>query len=104
GFGVVAERGWRAQRLTRLRTRLTSHLAHEEADALPFIGQIMSPRELSAIAKAIRGRAADGTVPWALARASPHVRTQVLGQLPAPARLLYRRVWLPRFTRSTPPL
>ena len=73
-------------------------------DALPLIGQIMSPRELSAIAKAIRRGAADGTVRWALAQASPHVRTQVLGQLPAPARFLYRRVWLPHVTRNTPPL
>lgn len=103
-FALDADPGWRRQLLTRLRTRLTSHLAHEEADALPLIGQIMSPRELSAIAKAIRGGAAECTVPWALAHASPHVRTQVLAQLPAPARLLYRRVWLPRFTRDIPPL
>ena len=103
-FAMDADARWRHQLLTRLRTRLTSHLAHEEADALPLIGQIMSPRELSAIAKAIRGGAADGTVQWALAQASPHVRTQVLDQLPAPARFLYRRVWLPRVTRNTPPL
>jgi Hemerythrin HHE cation binding domain len=103
-FAMGADPGWRRHLLTRLRTRLTSHLAHEEADALPLIGRIMSPRELSAIAKAIRGGAAECTVPWALAHASPHVRTQVLGQLPAPARLLYRRVWLPRFARNTPPL
>jgi hypothetical protein len=103
-FTMGADSGWRRKLLTRLRTRLTSHLAHEEADALPLIGQIMSPHEVSAIAKAIRGGAAQCTVPWALAHASPQVRTQVLGQLPAPARLLYRRVWLPRFTRNTPPL
>jgi len=102
-FAMDADARWRHQLLTRLRTKLTSHLAHEEADALPLIGQIMSPHELSAITKAIRGGAAERTVPWALAHASPQVRTQVLGQLPAPARLLYRRVWLPRFTRNTPP-
>src|SRR5580693_7141660 len=38
----------------RLQTRLTSHLAHEEADALPLISQIMSPGELGQIAAAIR--------------------------------------------------
>ena len=103
-FAMSADPGWRRKLLTRLRTRLTSHLAHEETDALPLIGQIMSPRELSAIARAIRGGAAQRTVPWALAHASPQVRTQVLGQLPAPARFLYRRVWLPRVTRNTPPL
>ena len=92
------------QLLTRLATRLTSHLAHEEADALPLIGQIMSQRELGAISRAIRGGPAAGTLPWALASASPHVCAQVLSQLPAPGRLLYRRVWLPRHTRNTPPL
>jgi hypothetical protein len=36
--------------------------------------------------------------------ASPGVREQVLSQLPAPARLLYRTVWLPRYARITPAL
>jgi len=91
--------------LARLQTKLTSHLAHEEADALPLLGQIMSPAELGAIARALRGggRVAH-TIPWALAHASPTVRTQVLSQLPAPTRLLYRIIWLPRHTRTTPPL
>ncbi len=64
----------------------------------------MSPRELGAIARAIRGGPAECTVPWALAHASPCVRTQVLGQLPAPARLFHRRAWLPRLARNSPPL
>jgi iron-sulfur cluster repair protein YtfE (RIC family) len=92
------------QLLTRLRTRLTSHLAHEEADALPLISQVMSRRELGTITRTIRGGPTAHTVPWALAHASPRVRTQVLSQLPAPARLLYRRVWLPRYACNTPPL
>jgi Hemerythrin HHE cation binding domain len=96
------------QLLTRLRTRLTSHLAHEEAEAQPLISQIMSRRELGGIARAIGGghsvRHAAATVPWALAGVSPDVRTHVLRQLPAPTRLLYQRVWLPRHTRNTPPL
>jgi hypothetical protein len=96
------------QLLARLQTRLTSHLAHEEADALPLISQIMSPGELGQIAAAIRGglsiRHAGTTVPWALTGASPGVREQVMSQLPAPARLLYRTVWLPRYARITPAL
>lgn len=39
-----------------------------------------------------------------LSTATPHVRALVLGQLPAPARLLYRAKWLPRYTRTTPRL
>jgi Hemerythrin HHE cation binding domain len=95
------------QLLTRLRARLTSHLAHEEADALPFIGQIMSRGELGAIARAIGGRHRGGhaarTVPWALAGASPHIRTRALSQLPAPTRLLCRTIWLSRHTRYAAP-
>src|SRR5689334_24042969 len=81
---------------TRLRqplARLASHLAHEEADALPLISQILSPGELDEIAAAIRGGRSIGhartTVPWALAGASPDIREHALSQLPAPARLLY---------------
>jgi Hemerythrin HHE cation binding domain len=91
--------------LARLQTKLTSHLAHEEADALPLLGQIMSPAELGAIARALRGGGpAAHTIPWALAHASPAVRAQLLSQLPAPTRLLYRTIWLPRHIRTTPPL
>jgi Hemerythrin HHE cation binding domain len=107
-FTMNADRGRLCQLLARLRTRLTSHLAHEEADALPLISQILSPRELGGIAAAIGGglsiRQAGTTLPWALTGASPGVREQVLSQLPAPARLLYRTVWLPRYARTTPPL
>jgi Hemerythrin HHE cation binding domain len=95
------------QLLTRLQTRLTSHLAHEEADALPLISQIMTQGELRLIASAVRGtgtRRAAVTIPWALDGAGPDVCRRVRSQLPAPARLLYQTVWLPRYTRSTPPL
>ena len=44
------------------------------------------------------------TLPWALAGASPDIREHVLSQLPAPARLLYRTVWLPRYSRTAPAL
>jgi hypothetical protein len=42
-------------RLRQLLTRLTRHLAHEEADALPLISQTMTQRELRRIASAVRG-------------------------------------------------
>jgi len=107
-FTIDADPGRLRQLLARLRTRLASHLAHEEADVLPLISQFLSPGELGEIAAAIRGghstRRAGITVPWALAGASPDVREHVLSQLPAPARLLYRTVWLPRYARTTPPL
>jgi iron-sulfur cluster repair protein YtfE (RIC family) len=107
-FTMDADPGRLHQLLARLRTRLASHLAHEEADALPLISQILSPAELAGIASAIRGgqsmRRAGATIPWVLAGARPDVREHVLSQLPAPARILYQRVWLPRYTRTTQPL
>jgi hypothetical protein len=107
-FAMNADPGRLRQLLVRLRTRLASHLAHEEADALPLISQILSPGELGRIAAAIRGgrsiQRAGTTISWALTGASPGVREQVLSQLPAPARLLYRTVWLPRHARTTPAL
>ena len=94
--------------LSQLRTTLASHLAHEEADALPLISQVMSPAELTAIRKKIAKmgglKLAAVMFPWALSTASPDVREQVLGQLPAPARLLYRARWLPRYAGTAPPL
>jgi hypothetical protein len=107
-FSMHPDPGWLRQLLARLRTRLASHLAHEEADALPLISQILPPGELGGITAAIRGghsiRRASATVPWALAGASPDVRENVLSQLPAPTRFLYRAAWLPRYNRTTAPL
>jgi hypothetical protein len=107
-FTMGADPARLPQLLARLRTRLTSHLAHEEADALPLISQIMTPRELGRITTAVRGGTGawrlGATVPWALAGASPDVCQQVRSQLPAPARLLCQTLWLPRYMRTTPPL
>lgn len=85
-FAIDADPRRLRQLLGRLRTRLASHLAHEEADALPLISQILSPGELGGIAAAIRGghstRRVGTTVPWALAGASPGIREHALSQLP----------------------
>jgi iron-sulfur cluster repair protein YtfE (RIC family) len=64
--------------LSQLRTTLASHLAHEEADALPLISQVMTGAELTAIRKAIAKmsglKLAAVMFPWALSTASPEVR------------------------------
>jgi iron-sulfur cluster repair protein YtfE (RIC family) len=94
--------------LTRLQTTLSSHLAHEEAEALPLINEIMSKGELARITRTITrmgGRKqAAVMMPWALADASADIRGLVLRQLPATWRVLYRAVWLPRYRRNTPVL
>jgi iron-sulfur cluster repair protein YtfE (RIC family) len=64
--------------LSELRATLASHLAHEEADALPLISQIMTHAELTAIRKTIAKmsglKQAATMFPWALSTASPDVR------------------------------
>jgi hypothetical protein len=46
-----------------------------------------------------------GGADWALMTAiHDALRRDLDHQLPAPARLLYRTVWLPRYARTTPPL
>lgn len=89
--------------LGRLQATLASHLAHEEAEVLPLISSVMSRAEVARIGISIARRAglrqAAVMFPWALCEAGPLVRAEVLGQLPAPARLLYRAVWLPRYRR-----
>lgn len=94
--------------LTMLRAMLTSHLAHEEADALRLIGAIMPEPELAAIvlAMARTGGARNAAVmfPWALSTARAEARSEVLSRLPTRIRLLYRTVWLPQYLRETPPL
>jgi pimeloyl-ACP methyl ester carboxylesterase len=68
-FTMGADPGRLRQLLVRLRTKLASHLAHEEAEALPLISDAVSPGELSRITRALRGgyraRSAARTIPWA---------------------------------------
>src|SRR5262249_35154006 len=81
-FTMNADPGRLHHLLTRLRTRLISHLAHEEAEALPLIAQIMSPDELGGIARAIRGRHAAPPLPSPLPPPTPPLPPPLLSPLP----------------------
>ena len=87
---VDADPGRLCQLLARLRARLASHLAHEEANALPLISQILTPANSAESPKPSAAghsiRHARTTIPWALTGADPDVREQVLSQLPAGTR------------------
>jgi iron-sulfur cluster repair protein YtfE (RIC family) len=89
--------------LTRLKTTLLSHLAHEESAALPLVSSLLTRGELTAINKEFRKlgglHQAAEMFPWSLSGAAPQTRERVLRLLPPPARLLYAFVWLPRYTR-----
>jgi hypothetical protein len=87
-----------------LATTLTSHLAHEETDALPLIGTALTGAEWEAVGRRIvrsNGLSAGRRVLCPDARRRPPERVAaVLAQLPRPLRLLYRAVWKPRYGKA----
>jgi hypothetical protein len=88
-----------------LREALGAHLRHEEDDALPLVESYLGPdgwadfgREIARTLGGLRGGAA--YLPWVLDGAPAAMQRRVLAVLPAPARVLYRRIWAPRYRRT----
>jgi iron-sulfur cluster repair protein YtfE (RIC family) len=85
---------------------LAGHMRHEEESALPLIERRLGPAGWAAFGRDIRQsqggiRGGAEYLPWVLDGASEATTARVLGLLPPPARLLYRRVWAPRYHRAT---
>jgi Hemerythrin HHE cation binding domain len=82
---------------------LSQHLAHEERDTLPLLSHTLTPAEWQGFVadqrrkSGIRGAAQ--LFPWLLDEVSPEQARAVLSQLPAPIRVVYRRIWQPRYAR-----
>jgi len=105
--GAFAARDGGHQRLgdtvDALASALYGHLGHEERDALPLIDQSLTQAEWQAFGNdqrrriGIRGGAQ--LFPWLLDEASPQQIQAVLGGLPPPLRVVYRRIWQPRYAR-----
>jgi Hemerythrin HHE cation binding domain len=88
-----------------LAADLAAHLRHEEDEALPLIETHLGPAGWAAFGRDIRKtqgglRGGAEYLPWVLDAASPAMQAKVLGMLPPPARILYRRVWAPRYYRT----
>jgi hemerythrin-like domain-containing protein len=88
-----------------LAVGLNVHMRHEENEALPLIETHLGPsgwdafgREIRKTQGGIRGGAT--YLPWVLDGASPEMQAKVLALLPPPARILYRRVWAPKYSRT----
>jgi hypothetical protein len=94
-----------AGELTVLGTDLPEHMRHEEDAALPLLERHLGQAGWNAFGAQVRRRqggirgAAD-YLPWVLDGADPAYAALLLGLLPAPARLVYRAVWEPRYRRS----
>lgn len=82
---------------------LTSHMAHEEDEALPLVAAHLGAAGWAAFgrqagrAQGLRGAAE--FFPWMLDGATPEATRRLLGLLPPPVRLLYRAVWRPAYAR-----
>jgi iron-sulfur cluster repair protein YtfE (RIC family) len=90
-------------RVDALASELTGHLAHEERDALPLMDRVLSVAEWRGFAadeRRARGiRGAAQLFPWLLDGASPAQSQAVLRGFPPPLRVVYRRIWQPRYAR-----
>ena len=87
-----------------LTTSLSAHLSHEERDGLPLIGQALTAAEWRGVGRTIARRSglldAGEMFAWIADGADPERAAAVVGTLPAPARLIYRAVWRPRYRRT----
>ncbi len=86
-----------------LAGELHGHLRHEERDALPLIDQSLTQAEWQAFGndqrRRIGLRGAAQLFPWLLDEASSEQVKAVLAGLPPPLRVVYRRIWQPRYGR-----
>jgi Hemerythrin HHE cation binding domain len=87
-----------------LTTSLTGHLTHEERDGLPLIGLALTAAEWRGVGFKIarrNGLSAGGEMfAWMADGADPDHAAAAIATLPPPARLVYRAIWKPRYTRS----
>lgn len=95
-----------AAELKTLGRGLAAHMIHEEAAALPLLERRLGRAGWDAFGQEIRAqqggiRGAAEYLPWVLDGAPERLQTKVLQMLPAPARLLYRQLWEPKYRKST---
>jgi hemerythrin-like domain-containing protein len=90
--------------LRELAAGLGAHMRHEENEALPLVAARLGRAGWAAFGRDIRKtqglRGAAVYFPWLLDGAPSSAVAKVLGSVPPPLRLLYRRVWAPRYRRS----
>jgi hypothetical protein len=93
-----------ADAVDTLAGALTGHLTHEEEEGLPLIGVALTAAEWRRVGFKIArrsGLSAGGEMfSWLLSSAPPGQVRAVTGQLPPPARVLYKAIWKPRFEKT----
>ena len=94
-----------ASELTTLGKGLAAHMIHEETDALPLLERRLGQAGWDAFSEEVRSqqggiKGAAGYLPWVLDGAAEEVAAKALQLLPPLARLLYRRIWGPRYRKA----
>ena len=86
-----------------LSAGLGEHLKHEEESALPLIQDVLTPADWRGFAGQMRRRqgvkGAEVYIPWVLDGMPPAKQRRFLSALPAPARLINRLLWEPRYRK-----
>jgi hypothetical protein len=83
-----------------LTTKLTAHLAHEEADGLALIDASLTPqdwRRFAQVQSERLGGDAPRYMPWLLNGASPQMLDAILDKFPPPLLAAYREQWGPGY-------
>jgi hypothetical protein len=86
--------------IDELVTKLTAHLAHEEADGLPLIDASLTLAEWQHFAQVHAQRnlpEASRYMPWLLAEARPQTLDTILGNFPPHLLTAYREQWAPAY-------
>lgn len=103
--GSAGSRGAVAAAADALATSLGGHLAHEERYGLPLIGVALTAAEWRGAGMKIARRSglsdAGEMFAWIADGADPDEAAAAIGTLPAPARLIYRGIWKPRYGRTS---
>ncbi|MFF4121009.1 hemerythrin domain-containing protein [Streptomyces sp. NPDC001714] len=104
---AIADQNTKAleRELSVLAKGLSAHMIHEESQALPLLERRLGQAGWDAFSKEIRDqqggiKGAAEYLPWVLDGATEQLKTQVLRLLPAPARVVYRRVWVPKYRKA----
>jgi hemerythrin-like domain-containing protein len=89
--------------IDELTSKLSYHLAHEERDAMPLIGEVLSDREWSEIVRGIRKvsklSSAAEFMPWLTEGTTSSQTKTIASIMPPPARVVLRRVWQPKYRK-----
>lgn len=87
-----------------LMTMLDGHLIHEERDCLPLIGSALTATEWRSVGAKMGRRIGLSNIgewfAWMLDGATEADNVAALSVVPAPARLIYRKVWKRRYDKA----